>query len=59
MSQEDAVLVDQLIADEPKGDDEAKCDYWKLKLSEVPPSNKGAVQYAEKKGGGVCRNAGK
>lgn len=59
MSAEEGAMVDQMVADEPRGDYAAKCDYWEEKVSEIPPSKPGAVEYARKKGGGVCQRAGK
>ncbi len=56
MSPDEAAIVDRLIVDEP-ADEGSRCDYWKLKLSQVPPSKKNVVEYVRKKGGGVCASA--
>src|SRR5271157_4057972 len=53
MSPDEGALVDRLIANEPT-DEGSRCGYWKLKLSQVPPSKKNVVEYVQKEGGGTC-----
>lgn len=57
MSVEEGVLIDRLLADEPRASDDVKCTYWKQKLSELPPKSSNAVGYVRKKGRSVCSSA--
>ncbi len=53
MTQDEAVLVDQLVAQEP-ADDSARCSYWKRNLASIPQSEKQATEYVDKKTNSVC-----
>jgi len=59
LKEDEARLVDRMLAQEPETSPADKCAYWKKKLSEVPPSKKGAVRYAQKAGGGWCAVSGR
>ena len=54
MTVEEAAMVDQMIAGEPETGAADKCDYWKKQFAQIPPSKRGAFNYARKAGGGWC-----
>ena len=53
MTQDEAAFVDRLIAEEPN-DEFARCDYWKQKRSQIPPTKKQAIEYVDKKSDSAC-----